>query len=105
VIARSELLLGSWSTHVTKISAIVGSAAPQRRLRSALEWLLARAFSPNGYDTDVIDLAAEQLLFEAGRSIKGYGRDAVRVVEKVVDADALVFASPVFDYFVPGALS
>jgi hypothetical protein len=52
VIARSELLLGSWSTHVTKISAIVGSATPQRRLRSALEWLLARAFSPNGYDTD-----------------------------------------------------
>ena len=53
---------------------------------------------------DIIDLSQLTLSFADGRDYRDYDPITAQVVEKILQADALVIATPIYNASIPGAL-
>ncbi len=53
---------------------------------------------------ETVDLSETTLAFSDGRDFREYDEITKNVVQKILDADALVLASPIYNASIPGAL-
>ncbi|MBS4206621.1 NAD(P)H-dependent oxidoreductase [Bacillus sp. FJAT-50079] len=86
-----------------KIIGVSGSAATSRRTRALINEVL-RSVRGHGIETEVIDLADTQLEFCDGRPFDHYNSSTKDVLEKIRDADAYIFGSPMYRGTMTGAL-
>lgn len=70
------------------------------KTKAALE---AMRFSED-VEYEIIDLSQTKLMFADGRDFREYDEITRNVVQKVLDADALVIGTPIFNASIPGAL-
>src|SRR5262245_27702473 len=86
-------------------ACVLGSVTPPGRLRSALTAALqttGQAFPR--WTTDFIDLAEHRVSFADGRPLDQLGDDSEAVENRIVAADALILATPVYRATYTGAL-
>lgn len=55
-------------------------------------------------DFEILDLSELEIEFSDGRDYRDYTKDTKKLIDKILEADALVIASPVFQASIPGAL-
>ena len=80
-----------------KLVAIVGSVTPPGRLVSAAKWLIDDAQESRvELNTELINLAEKRVAFADGRPPEQYNDDTASIVRGVLDADAVVLATPVY---------
>jgi FMN reductase len=84
--------------------AVLGSVTPPGRLRHALAGALDRATAAGIAQTTLIDLADVRIAFADGRPAADLGDDTAEVVQAIADADAVLFATPVYRGSLTGAL-
>jgi FMN reductase len=85
--------------------AVLGSVTPPGRLRRAVEaGLDATRQSFPRWDAGLIDLADYRLSFADGRPLDQLSDDSAAVVGRLVAADAVVLATPVYRATFTGAL-
>jgi FMN reductase len=90
---------------VAKLVAILGSVTPPGRMLNAIKWTLEARNSPGAdFETDLINLADYRVAFADGRPPEQYKDDTVSIVARVVEADAVIVASPVYRGSFTGAL-
>ena len=90
---------------MAKLVAILGSVTPPGRMLNALKWTLEARNSPGAdFETDLINLADCRVAFADGRPPEQYKDDTVSIVAQVVEADAVILASPVYRGSFTGAL-
>lgn len=53
---------------------------------------------------DLLDLADYKLPFADGRVLLDYDEDTIKVVQKIIEADAIIFGTPVYQASISGAL-
>lgn len=84
---------------------VLGSVTPPGRLSSALQWTLdaAQAAQP-GLSAAMLDLGAYKVGFADGRPLDQLDDDTPKVVQMALDADAVLFATPVYRATYTGAL-
>ncbi len=82
-----------------KIVGINGSVFGHKT-KTALE---AMEFS-SAVEFQIIDLSTTQLNFADGRDFREYNDTTRNVVQKILDADALLIGTPIFNASIPGAL-
>jgi NAD(P)H-dependent FMN reductase len=88
-----------------QVLGICGSSASSRRTRALLESALEGAeAADNDISIEIIDLSQATLDFCDGRPIEEYNLDTQRVLEKVKNADAYLFGSPMYRGTMTGAL-
>jgi FMN reductase len=84
---------------------VVGSVTPPGRLRGAVELALAEAQAANaGVTTELVDLGEYKVSFADGRPLDAFGDDTAAVVGKIVAADAVLLATPVYRATFTGSL-
>ncbi len=84
---------------------ILGSVTPPGRLHKALSaGLQATGMAFPRWETDLVDLAAHQMSFAAGRPIEQLDEDTAGVIGRIVAADAVILATPVYRASFSGAL-
>ncbi len=90
---------------MTRLLGVLGSVTPPGRLASALGWTLdaARALGPD-VETASLDLGAFTVGFADGRPLDQLTDDTPQVVGMVLEADAVLFATPVYRATYTGAL-
>ncbi|MGD0291361.1 MAG: NADPH-dependent FMN reductase [Candidatus Binataceae bacterium] len=90
---------------MSKLTAVLGSVTPPGRLLKALVTMTAaaRAADP-ALEVDIVNLADVRIAFADGRAPDVYGDDTAAVVNRVVAADIIVLASPVYRASFTGAL-
>jgi FMN reductase len=90
---------------MTNLVAILGSVTPPGRLLAATTAMLQSARASN-HDlvTDLINLADRRIAFADGRPPAEYGDDTAATVKLVMDAYAVIIASPVYRGSITGAL-
>ena len=88
---------------MTRIVGILGSVTPPGRMSRALDDAMTRAAS-RGYDVELVDLARVNLEYADARPLSERRDDASAVVDKLVQADAVLLASPVYRASMTGAL-
>ena len=87
------------------LTAIVGSVTPPGRLLSATKWLIDDAReSRTDLNTQLINLGDKRVAFADGRPPEQYNDDTASIIRSVVDADAVVLATPVYRGSYTGAL-
>jgi FMN reductase len=88
-----------------KFVIIVGAATPPGRLNAAMSHVAQSlpVLKP-GTMVDVINLAEAQVDICDGRKLEEYGAPTQKAVATVVDADAVLIASPVYRASYPGVL-
>jgi FMN reductase len=93
------------NSHMSKLTAVLGSVTPPGRLLKALVTMTAaaRAADP-ALEVDIVNLADVRIAFADGRAPDVYGDDTAAVVNRVVAADIIVLASPVYRASFTGAL-
>jgi FMN reductase len=85
--------------------AIVGSVTPPGRLLAATTAMLRATDAANpDKATQLINLADRKISFADGRAPDQYGDDTAATVKSVIDADAVIIASPVYRASITGAL-
>lgn len=82
-----------------KVIGVVGSVFGSKT-KIALE---ALKFSSN-VDYEIIDLANYTLPFADGRVLNEYNEDVINIVNKLMEADAIVIGSPIYQASIPGSL-
>src|SRR5690554_6342385 len=82
-----------------KILGIVGSVFGSKT-RIAMESI---EFSAD-VEFEIVDLAKINLSFADGRDFRDYDAETSALVQKILDADALVIGTPIFNASIPGAL-
>ncbi|MFB5195309.1 NADPH-dependent FMN reductase [Neobacillus sp. KR4-4] len=88
-----------------QVLGICGSSASSRRTRALIESALEGAeAADNDISIEIIDLSQATLDFCDGRPIEEYNLDTQRVLEKVKNADAYLFGSPMYRGTMTGAL-
>lgn len=87
-----------------KIIGVSGSAAASRRTLALINEVLKSVRNHDNIATEVIDLAETQLEFCDGRSTEQYNDTTREVLEKIRDADAFIFGSPMYRGTMTGAL-
>lgn len=58
----------------------------------------------NNLEMDIIDLADYKLEFADSRFLNEYNDDTIKVINKIMEADAIVIATPVYQASIPGSL-
>ena len=87
------------------LTAIVGSVTPPGRLLSGTKWLIDDAReSRTDLNTQLINLGDKRVAFADGRPPEQYNDDTASIIRSVVDADAVVLATPVYRGSYTGAL-
>jgi FMN reductase len=90
---------------MTKLVAVLGSVTPPGRLSRATEWMLEQVRDlAEGVDTRLINLADYRLGFADGRPLEQIDDDTPAVVTAVMEADAVILATPVYRATYTGAL-
>lgn len=90
---------------MAKLVAVLGSVTPPGRLHRALNAGLesTRTSFPR-WEADLIDLADYRISFADGRPLDQLGDDTSAVVGRIVAADAVILATPVYRASFTGAL-
>lgn len=88
---------------MTRIAAVIGSVTPPGRLNGAVTAAIDRAAAA-GHEVEVIDLATVTLDFADGRPPAEHEDDSARVIEALLNAEAVLLASPVYRGSYTGAL-
>ncbi len=86
-----------------KLVAVLGSVTPPGRLSRGIEGCLTRAEAA-GHVTELIDLADYRLEYADARPLAERGDDSELLVDKLLAADAVLLASPVYRASMTGAL-
>jgi FMN reductase len=90
---------------MTRLVGVLGSVTPPGRLHAALDFALSTAAQGTpGVETALIDLGDHQIGFADGRPLEQLTDDTPALVRAVADADAVLFASPVYRGSYTGAL-
>jgi len=85
--------------------AILGSVTPPGRLLAATTAMLQGARDADSeIVTQLINLADRKIAFADGRPPEQYGDDTAATVKLVMDADAVIIASPIYRGSITGAL-
>ena len=87
-----------------KLVAILGSVTPPGRMLNALKWTLDPRSTGADFEADLINLAECRVAFADGRPPEKYDDDTGSIVARVVEADAVILASPVYRGSFTGAL-
>ncbi|WP_058305902.1 NADPH-dependent FMN reductase [Gracilibacillus massiliensis] len=88
-----------------KIAAIAGSLTPlSKTLLTVKETVNHIKKSHPEIEVNVIDLKKYQLTFCDGRDPSEYQGDSKRLIEEIVQADALIVGTPIYRGSIPGAL-
>lgn len=82
-----------------KVVGIIGSVFGSKT-KIALETL---KFSEN-VDYEIIDLANYDLPFADGRVLNDYNEDVIEIVNKLMDADGIIFGTPIYQASISGSL-
>ncbi|MCX6023692.1 MAG: NAD(P)H-dependent oxidoreductase [Chloroflexi bacterium] len=91
--------------HMARLVGILGSVTPPGRLLHALEWALQAARDLDQRPTvELLNLADYRIGFADGRSLEQLDDDTAAVVRTIAEADAVVFASPVYRASFTGAM-
>jgi FMN reductase len=90
---------------MSKLVGILGSVTPPGRLLKALNamTIAAKVLEP-ALEIDLVNLADVHIEFADGRAPDSYGDDTALVVKRIVVADIVVLASPVYRASFTGAL-
>jgi FMN reductase len=90
---------------MSKLTAVLGSVTPPGRLLKALNAMTAsgRAADP-ALEIDILNLADERIAFADGRAPEVYNDDTPSAINRIVTADIVVLASPVYRASFTGAL-
>jgi len=88
---------------VSNVVFVIGSVTPPGRLSSAVSAAADRATAA-GHEVDVLDLGSLQIDFADGRPPAEHADDSARVIERLLAAEAVVLASPVYRGSFTGAL-
>jgi FMN reductase len=90
---------------MSKLIAVLGSVTPPGRLLKALNamTIAAKVVEPE-LEIDLVNLADVHIAFADGRAPDSYGDDTASVVKRIVAADIVVLASPVYRASFTGAL-
>jgi FMN reductase len=88
---------------MTNIAAILGSVTPPGRMASAVSGALDRA-TANGITTTLLDLGHLSIGFADGRPVDQLTDDTPKLVKAIMDADAVILATPVYRATLTGAL-
>ncbi len=84
--------------------AIHGTVTRPGRLHQAIQSALSGLEGPDAPAADILHLGGYRLSFADGRPLTGYDDDTQSVVERVIAADMLLIATPVFRASFTGAL-
>jgi FMN reductase len=87
-----------------KLAIIVGAATPPGRLNNAAEHVAAALGEAPGIDTEIINLASAGVEICDGRPLDKHGIATQRAVSAVIEAAAVLIASPVYRASFPGVL-
>lgn len=87
-----------------KVVAVSGSLAPHSRTAAALAACVARAARVWSIEARLLDLRQYAMEFCDGRPLSQYGPDTQAAVSLVVEADALIFGTPIYRGSYTGAL-
>ncbi|TRM11236.1 NAD(P)H-dependent oxidoreductase [Lentibacillus cibarius] len=87
-----------------KVIGISGSIVGSKT-RIAVQHILNRINQEHEeIDAELIDLSSYQLVFSDGRDYREYTGDTKEVLEKVMEADAYIIGTPIFQASIPGTL-
>jgi FMN reductase len=90
---------------MTTLVGVLGSVTPPGRLHRALSaGLEATRLSFPRWETDLIDLAEHRISFADGRPLEQLEEDTADVIRRIVAADAVILATPVYRASFTGAL-
>jgi FMN reductase len=90
---------------MSKLVAVLGSVTPPGRLLKALTAMTIAAQSAEpDLEIELVNLADVRIAFADGRAPDAYGDDTAAVVNRIVAADIVVLASPVYRASFTGAL-
>jgi FMN reductase len=90
---------------MSKLTAVLGSVTPPGRLLKALTAMTAAAHSADPtLEIDILNLADVRIAFADGRAPDAYNDDTAAAVSRLVSADIVVLASPVYRASFTGAL-
>jgi NAD(P)H-dependent FMN reductase len=80
-----------------KLAAVLGSPTPPGRLFKAISWLLEAGRSEySDVDGQLIDLRSHRISWADGRPLSEYGDDTETLVRKILGADAVLLATPIY---------
>lgn len=84
---------------------LLSSSAVGMKTRTAMEVVRAvfKEHQPD-WEIEIIDLAEQQMVFADGRNFLEYSGDTGQVCQKIMEADALVIGTPIFQASIPGTL-
>ena len=93
------------NSRMSKLTAVLGSVTPPGRLLKALNAMTTSAqAADSALEIDRVNLADVRIAFADGRAPEACGDDAASVVNRIVAADIVVLASPVYRASFTGAL-
>ena len=87
-----------------KLAIVVGAATPPGRLNNAAEHFAASLGDAPGVMTETINLASAGIEICDGRPLEKHGAATQRAVGAIVEASAVLIASPVYRASFPGVL-
>lgn len=87
-----------------KILAITGSVKGIKTQVALQETLAAILKIEPNIETDLLVIGDFNLEFSDGRDISLYNLDTQYVIQQIMEADAILFATPIYQTSIPGAL-
>jgi FMN reductase len=93
------------ATEHLRLLVVLGSVTPPGRLRHALERAIARSQDSDlELEIELIDLAEQHVAFSDGSDPSEPDDDSAALIAAVSEADALLFATPIYRRSMTGAL-
>ena len=87
-----------------RLVVVVGAVTPPGRLNAAMQSAMDAAAARPGVTATLLSLADYRLGFADGRPMDALTDDSPRVIRALAEADAVIFASPVYRGSFTGAL-
>lgn len=87
-----------------KILGIAGSIKSRKTVLAVEAIIEAIKEKDDSVETEIISLGDFDLVFSDGRDYRDYEGDTNKVISKVMEADAFVIGTPVYQSSIPGAL-
>jgi len=87
-----------------KILGVSGSLTGEKTSIGVYEVLMAAKAEDPNVETELLDLKDYEVEFVKGFPLSYYNDDTIEAVNKLLDADILVFGSPIYQASITGAL-
>lgn len=87
-----------------KLVGVSGSLIGSKTSKSVFEVLNAAKKIDPAIETELVDLKDYDVEFVRGTPLSSYNEDTVKVVNKILTADLLVFGTPIYQASISGAL-